>query len=683
MQRLYGCLPVLLLLFVSVSLIDSLSISRSLREHHLCRQPTAMSAITKVDMEEREASSASYYWCPKKQIYVGGVPENAVVDELISNSDGYLRLFGYGSLCWNPGTDTGALAHPSVSRTTGRAKGYRRCWAQKSTDHRGTTSFPGIVCTLLTDDEFRQFRTTTATDEQSMTEGVIYLVPPPLVRECLAELDFREKGGYARDVIDVQEDESKETVQCLLYRGTPENPAFWPRALKCIPFAAAVISAAVGPSGPNEEYLHRLDQFLEATSDGPSLDDTLALARFERQYQNDYDKFFFVGCGSNKHNQLLLRSAHNAADLVNHEDAHTLTESVLFVPATTTTGVDPVVELIAGSGHSGAITASGRLFLFGWNSNGQLGSCQSMDSEVSVISELQGLMIDTASLGFSHTLVVTKENGRLFAFGDNSRGQVTGIASSDVTAPVTPMFLANETVAQAAAGLYHSAVITKSGDVIVYGCSRFGQSLSCGGDAPGGERWRPDHGAATVKVACGRYHTLVLDTLGRVWSFGDNRLGQLGRLTDGKESASKPGLVSFPAGYGVVDINCGWSHNVALASDSNGRAVVFGWGRSDKGQLGTAHPAYRPVELFPQVNAVQVRCGSEFTVLVDDKDAIWCCGWNEHGNLSTGNTDEQAELAAAVGASVTATPGYQSTSLCVAAGGAHLLIGRLAKRVNI
>ena len=37
------------------------------------------------------------------------------------------------------------------------------------------------------------------------------------------------------------EDESGETVKALLYRGTPDNPAFWRRALLDLPFAAGMI----------------------------------------------------------------------------------------------------------------------------------------------------------------------------------------------------------------------------------------------------------------------------------------------------------------------------------------------------------------------------------------------------------------------------------------------------------
>lgn len=138
--------------------------------------------------EEREDP----VWCPEQQIYIGGkIPDNPELNQLIADNEGYLRLFGYGSLCWNPGT--GALAKPGVSTALGRARAYKRCWAQRSADHRGTTLFPGIVCTLLRDDEVEQI-TKEHLDAPTMTEGLLYTVPPDLVQEVLAELDFREKG---------------------------------------------------------------------------------------------------------------------------------------------------------------------------------------------------------------------------------------------------------------------------------------------------------------------------------------------------------------------------------------------------------------------------------------------------------------------------------------------------------
>ena len=216
-------------------------------------------------------------WDAVAQVYVGGqvartATAEAQLQDLMDECHGGLAIFGYGSLCWNPGS--GSLAHESVQAVSpAEALGYRRCWAQKSADHRGVPHFPGIVCTLLQDDEVAALRgplddsssaasqtttTTTNSHGRSRTEGVLYLVPPPLVEACLAELDFREKGGYARDIIRVtvaHHDDKKEGLQqqqqqrhALLYRGTPDNPALWLRALNDLPYAAAVMAVSVGPS---------------------------------------------------------------------------------------------------------------------------------------------------------------------------------------------------------------------------------------------------------------------------------------------------------------------------------------------------------------------------------------------------------------------------------------------------
>jgi ChaC-like protein len=142
-------------------------------------------------------STTDAVWDPVQQIYVGGgVPNHndEAVDEYLKEDT--LRIFGYGSLCWGPGT--GALAREGVTAKLGRAIGYKRCWAQKSTDHRGVPQFPGLVCTLLTDQEIREVtshrQSMAETLKPSMTEGVVYTIPPEQVEECLAELDFREKG---------------------------------------------------------------------------------------------------------------------------------------------------------------------------------------------------------------------------------------------------------------------------------------------------------------------------------------------------------------------------------------------------------------------------------------------------------------------------------------------------------
>jgi cation transport regulator ChaC len=196
--------------------------------------------------EQEDGAAAAAVWCPAQQIYIGGVipgATNEQVEELLAQNDGYLRVFGYGSLCWNPGSADTALGHDSVTSSLGHALHYKRAWAQKSTDHRGTPEFPGIVCTLLQAKEVEALLpppTSSSSDRNTnmMTEGMIYLVPPKLAQDCLTELDFREKGGYAREIINVIEDATGKTYRTLLYRGTPDNPAFWSRLVWDLPLAA-------------------------------------------------------------------------------------------------------------------------------------------------------------------------------------------------------------------------------------------------------------------------------------------------------------------------------------------------------------------------------------------------------------------------------------------------------------
>ncbi|EED91746.1 predicted protein [Thalassiosira pseudonana CCMP1335] len=500
-------------------------------------------------------------WDPLTQIYKDGVVPahhsmSMSIEELLAMNDGKLRIFGYGSLCWHPGSE-GVLSlgnieedehdhevhntkpKKKVTTTPGRAIGYQRCWAQRSADHRGTPSFNGIVCTLLSDEEVWELHHKGSHSKQtlrpSMTEGLIYTIDKELVDDCLAELDFREKGGYARDVIDVVEDETGNTVKALLYRGTPENPAFWKRVFMDLTYAA----------------------------------------------------------GSNEHNQLLLSPSETDNNSEVNE-VHELTE-MLLVTLRLQDEADELVSLHAGGGHSALLTKSGAMHTWGWNDAGQLGRLNNpQEDSVSSLANVPPLSIKiaVADLGHTHTLVIEKDTGRLFGFGENGRGQVDGLVNSNAVTtsmhtPTTPSGLIDEQFVEVAAGLFHSAAITVDGDLVTFGCSRFRQSLPPDNDTSSIGRWRPSDGSKLVQVTCGRRHTVMLDDLGRVWTLGlENKYGQLGRSKS--LDSPTPQLVDGPLGQpnsGCVVLTSGWSHILALIRKKDG-TVLYGWGRNDKGQLG-------------------------------------------------------------------------------------------------
>jgi len=674
--------------------------------------------------QQLDSESSDAVWCPDTQTFKGGIvprhsADTLTIDELLACNGDKLKIFGYGSLCWHPGADgvlslasieedehdhdvTTSSPRPKRQVTTapGRAIGYRRCWAQRSADHRGDTEFNGIVCTLLSDEEFAELQSDAGGEHQSisMTEGLIYTVEKDLVQDCLAELDFREKGGYARDTIDVIEDDTGEKFKALLYRGTSENPAFWNRVLFDLPLAAAVMSVARGPSGPNDFYLLQLHSFLThaakhspaaaaALKDHSGDEQTGKLAHMCKLLQTDYTPFFLFGTGSNEQNQLLLNS-----DDASVEERHELSEMLLVVPRS-----NGDVELLpkslhAGGGHSALLTHTGELYLWGWNESGQLGRVSNIISDdkdlpfsENVVRPLQDIKVEQACLGHNHTILIEKETGRVVCFGENGRGQVDASSTNtSIHTPLTPVDLANEGFVDVAAGLFHSAAITKDGELVTWGCGRFGQSLPPS-DASTSKvgRWRPNDGVPLKQVSCGRRHTVVLDESGRVWTMGDNKYGQLGRSNVSRSAVPElvSGVLGLPNSGSTIEIHTGWSHTIAVVKkEESPEITLFGWGRNERGQLG-----YKSTEKFvdePQllnpndgdIEVTSICCGAESSLIVGADETIYCCGWNEHGNLGFESSDCCFTWRPATGVKVVGPPTSRSRKLLAASGGAHAIV---------
>ncbi len=147
-------------------------------------------------------------------------------------------IFGYGSLIFRPGM-------PFVRRAEGWVAGWRREWWQGSPDHRGTPEAPGRVVTAVRDESTRLW-------------GVAYQIGARDVPDVFPALDHREKGGYERHEVTVNTE--GEPVRATMYVAGPGNPHFvGPAPLDEM---AAHVLRSVGPSGPNVEYVLRLEAAL-------------------------------------------------------------------------------------------------------------------------------------------------------------------------------------------------------------------------------------------------------------------------------------------------------------------------------------------------------------------------------------------------------------------------------------
>lgn len=67
-------------------------------------------------------------------------------------------------------------------------------------------------------------------------------------------------------------------------------------------------------------------------------------------------------------------------------------------------------------------------------------------------------------------------------------------------------------------------------------------------------------GIRIIQVACGRSHTLVCDEEGKVYSFGQNRFGELGQGHD--KEVTKPTVI--PDLISICKVSCGRHHSAAM-----------------------------------------------------------------------------------------------------------------------
>lgn len=172
----------------------------------------------------------------------------------------------------------------------------------------------------------------------------------------------------------------------------------------------------------------------------------------------------------------------------------------------------------------------GELYSWGSNAFGQLGlgssgNCVRLPT---VVIALQWTPIMQLAAGGSHSAVVSY-TGALYMWGKNEFGQLGLSDNSRRVVPTLQRSLRDQKVAHISLGDEHSAALTTEGGLFTFGAGMYGQ-LGHGRTA---NELLPRKvfelmGTPIVQVSAGRCHTLAANKYGRVYSFGLNGSGQLG-----------------------------------------------------------------------------------------------------------------------------------------------------------
>ena len=85
-----------------------------------------------------------------------------------------------------------------------------------------------------------------------------------------------------------------------------------------------------------------------------------------------------------------------------------------------------------------------------------------------------------------------------------------------------------------------------------------------------------------MQIATGAKHCLAVSKSGSLFSWGTGRNGRLGHGTT--VDSMLPVYVAAFKGKKVIQVACGWSHSMCIASDG----YAYAWGKGSDGQLGLA-----------------------------------------------------------------------------------------------
>uniref|UniRef100_A0A286X8D5 X-linked retinitis pigmentosa GTPase regulator n=1 Tax=Cavia porcellus TaxID=10141 RepID=A0A286X8D5_CAVPO len=225
-----------------------------------------------------------------------------------------------------------------------------------------------------------------------------------------------------------------------------------------------------------------------------------------------------------------------------------------------------IKQLSAGSNTSAALSEDGRLFMWGDNSEGQIG----LNDVISVCVPHQvniGKPISWISCGYYHSAFVTMD-GELYTFGEPESGKL-GLPKELLINHRTPQLVAGipEKVIQVACGGGHTVVLTEKA-VYTFGLGQFGQ-LGLGTFCF--ETLEPKvieqiKNQKITYISCGENHTALISDIGLMYTFGDGRHGKLGLGLENFSNQFFPILCSEFLRFTVQLVACGGCQTLVFAA---------------------------------------------------------------------------------------------------------------------
>lgn len=301
---------------------------------------------------------------------------------------------------------------------------------------------------------------------------------------------------------------------------------------------------------------------------------------------------------------------------------HGNTLDVLYPKLVETLINENIIEIKCGELHSAALTNEGKLYTWGLGSDGRLGHGNNLtyDKPTLVLYFCNNngdynysIPIESISCGGLHCGALSKNDHKLYTWGYGNGGRLGHKDGSEQSFPKLVESLKDIDIVQVSCGGHHTAALSKDGQLYTWGFDDDGRL----GHSKTGHCFEPKivkdlQSQFVTKVSCGCWHTAALTKDGDVYCWGSCKSGQLGHGS--KDSAYIPHLIL--QNRGVVDIACGTAHTAALTNTGQ----LYTWGKCDDGRLGykTDEDQVTPriVDAFKDCSVKQIFCGVLTTAAV-------------------------------------------------------------------